>query len=48
MRRIKQQVDRVPPNPTGDNKADIQAVIDYLAYIQDEINRLISILNREE
>lgn len=42
------QIDRLPPSPTGDTKADIQAMSDYMAYLQEQFNYIITVLTRGE
>lgn len=40
-------IDRTPPAPSGDVNQDIRALMDYCAYLQEQLNFILTNLNRE-
>lgn len=42
------KIDKTPPAPTGDPQTDISAVITYLYYMREQINFILSIIERRE
>lgn len=41
------KIDKNPPTPTGDVKADIAALQSYLVYLREQINFALSQIDRE-
>lgn len=42
------KIDRTPPRPTGDTQVDINAIITYLHYLREQINFIITNIERRE
>lgn len=42
------KIDKAPPAATGDTRADISAIINYLYYLREQLNFMIHKLEREE
>lgn len=42
------QIDRRPAGLTGDTQRDLQAIVDYLAYLQEQINFILAGLEKGE
>lgn len=40
-------IDKTPPAPTGDAQADVAALYQYCAYLQEQLNFILTNLNRE-
>lgn len=40
-------IDRQPPAPTGDTARDVENIYSYLAYLMEQINFILTNLNRE-
>ena len=40
-------IDRQPPAPTGDTKRDVDALYQYCAYLQEQLNFILTNLSRE-
>lgn len=41
-------IDRTPPTSTGDQKKDAQAVFDYLNYLREQMNYILSLIYRQQ
>ncbi len=41
-------IDKLPPKPSGDSKKDIEALYEYLFYQREQINLLVSEINKGE
>lgn len=40
-------IDRMPPEPTGDEKRDTQAIINYLSYMYEQLNFILSLIYKQ-
>ena len=40
-------IDRTPPAPSGDAEKDAAAALDYMSYLREQLNFIITHLNRE-
>lgn len=39
-------IDRTPPEPTGNTQQDLSELSDYCAYLREQINFILTTLNR--
>lgn len=39
-------IDKTPPVPTGDSKQDVASVYDYLSYMQEQLNYILTIIDK--
>jgi len=40
------KIDKLPPSPSGDIKKDVDALANYLCYLQEQINYQFELQNR--
>ena len=41
-------IDRTPPAATGDTKRDVQEILDYLNYLREQINYILTLIYKQQ
>jgi len=42
--KLNRKIDKAPPAPTGDARQDIEAITDHMAYMQEQVNYILSLI----
>ena len=45
---MARRIDRLPPAPTGDPRRDSAAACEYLFYLREQLNFILSVMDRKE